>query len=219
MYTSRCGITTPPFPQVRVCPQCARKLFRKKIEALRRQQQQQQREVERLLKKRQEGEEQADGDGARGSGKRTRKSDDTGGTGRENGHGNNSRGDFALGEDVEIEEDLGGHGLVRQAVAAAGGGSGGGGGGGNTSAAKKRSRPSRWGDKIDPSQAGAVATAAAAAAQSDGSIGSSVSGTGLGSGSGTAVGDEAMRQAWAGELERDRTAEDEMDDYLSSLLL
>eukprot|EP00752_Nemacystus_decipiens_P016118 g14413.t1 len=210
------GVIKNELVKVRVCPQCARKLFRKKIEALRRQQKQQQRqqhEAERLLRKQQkeEGGGDGDGDGARGAatgksaGKR-RKSDDSGSRG-----GTSSRGHIAPGDDVvdQNKEDLSGHGFVRQAVAAAAAG------GGAAPSATKRNRPSRWGDKlgVDPPQEGI----SAAAATSPGRRGRGASETG--SGSGGAMFDEAARRAWAGELERDRTAEDEMDDYLSSLLL
>eukprot|EP00903_Cladosiphon_okamuranus_P016333 g15063.t1 len=220
------GVVKNELVKVRVCPQCARKLFRKKIKALRRQQKQQQRqqrEAERLLKKQrhQEDDEKGDGDRTGGSGMR-RNSDGTSVSSRA-GDSARAEEDIEYGRDLDLALD--GHGLVRRAVAAAASAAGGGNGGTTTTtttitttpSANKRNRPSRWGEEIDPCQEGAAAAAlaAAAAAKSDGGSGS----YGARTGSGGAVGDEDARQAWAGELERERTEEDEMDDYLSSLLL
>lgn len=172
--------------------------------------------MERLLKKQlQEGGGDGDGDGARGDGKSTLKRRNSDGMSVSSRGGDSTRGE------EDIEDDVEGHDLVRRAVAAASAAGGGSSGTTTTPSAKKRNRPTRWGDNIDPSQERAAAAAAAAAAKSDKGRGSGSSGVGAGSTGGGrgAVGDEAARQAWAGELERDRTAEDEMDDYLSSLLL
>lgn len=105
----------------------------------------------------------------------------------------------------------GGHDLIRQAVTAAGGEEG-----ARAGAAKKRTRASRWGAAVAPSEAATAPSTAAVTAKA------TVDGRGGSNGGGvvepTSV-ENASRNAWAGELERDRTAEDEMDDYLSSLLL
>lgn len=87
---------------------------------------------------------------------------------------------------------------MRQAIGATGSS-------GGTSSGKRR-KPPRWVDKLDVADSGI-----------DGEGAGGDNGPG---GAGAEVdGDVAARKAWAGELERDRTAEDEMDDYLSSLLL
>lgn len=198
--------------QVRVCPQCARKLFRKKIEALRRQ-----REAELLVEKQREADRE-----------RRRKralpslalSPDGGGgcsvdanAGDSNVPRVGSDGDVGGGSAGGAQ----GHDLVRQAVAAAGSGRG---EGTVAAAAHKRSRPSRWGDIIVP-----PSTAAAESGQLGGSSGSGLAeraeraGVGAEAEGGRAVGSDESRKAWAGELQRDRMVEDEMDDYLSSLLL
>lgn len=96
---------------------------------------------------------------------------------------------------------------MRQAMEAA---TGGGDKGGGSSVSNKRSRSSRWGAAVAPPEEGVNGTQA-------GGAGAPKSETGADQDSST--GDNALRKAWAGELERDRTAEDEMDDYLSSLLL
>ncbi|CAM9224538.1 unnamed protein product [Ectocarpus fasciculatus] len=189
--------------KVRVCPQCARKLFRKKIEALRRQ-----RKEEAQI---QEHESEADSDRERRR-KRGKSS-----TPSPSGPASANRGarDLATPDGNAndrhginfLETSAGeGHNLVRQAVAAAGG---------TQTGAKKRSRPSRWGHRLDSSDRATAATAATAAGAGGGDSG----GLAPEAGGGAMAGDDASRKAWAGELERDRTAEDEMDDYLSSLLL
>ncbi|CAN0368416.1 unnamed protein product [Ectocarpus sp. 12 AP-2014] len=176
--------------KVRVCPQCARKLFRKKIEALRRQ-----RQAEAQMKE-QESETDSDGERRRKRGKASTPSPSglapaTPDGNADDRHGRNFR-ETSAGE---------GHDLIRQAVAAAGG---------TQTGAKKRNRPSRWGDRLDSSER--TAAAAGASGGDSGRLAAEAGG-------GASAGDDASRKAWAGELERDRTAEDEMDDYLSSLLL
>lgn len=167
--------------QVRVCPQCARKLFRKKIEALRRQ-----RKAEAQTK---ELESDADGDGERRRKRGKSSTPSPSGSARDLATPDGNAGDRHERNFRETSAGEG-HDLIRQAVEAAGG---------TQTGAKKRNRPSRWGDRLESSER---ATAAAA-----------------GAGGGAIAGDDASRKAWAGELERDRTAEDEMDNYLSSLLL
>lgn len=204
-----------------MCPQCARKLFRKKIEALQRQ-----REAQALAA---EQEEAADSERRRKTGKTASSpvpshgsasgsanaatrhpagpSDAAGRIGRQ------ANGD-SLGGHVDAGE---GHDLVLEAV----GGSEGGGANGQA-VARKRSRPSRWGDRIAPPEgieAQAARDTAEGATGPEGTDGASGGGPAPVSGGAAAIGGEAARKAWAGELERDRTAEDEMDDYLSSLLL
>lgn len=205
--------------QVRVCPQCARKLFRKKIEALLRQRETEQEEADRERRRT----KKAAGlslDGTRDTALEpeeagfVRSSD---GVFVEGGRGS-SAGALDSGVDGNGKETAvsgassgaaggGGHDLIRQAVTAAGGGEG-----ARAGAAKKRTRASRWG--------AAVAPAGSAAAHSP--VAATVDERGMPSGEGRVEptsADNASRNAWAGELERDRTAEDEMDDYLSSLLL
>lgn len=106
-----------------------------------------------------------------------------------------------------------GHELVLRAVAAAGGGTG-----SSTTTdppRSKRHRPSRWRDAVDaPAK---VATMASGQEATAGGIDCATSQAG--SEVVDASPESASRRAWAGELERDRTAEDDMDDYLSSLFL
>ncbi|CAM9158587.1 unnamed protein product [Laminaria digitata] len=172
--------------KVRVCPQCARKLFRKKIEALLRQRETEQEEAEREQRRR-----------AKAAGPLDGANRDT--TPEQEGGRGSARSSRVAG--------AGGHDLIRQAVTAAGGGEG-----ARAGAAKKRTRASRWGAAVAPSEAATAPSTANA----------TVDGRGVSNGEGAAEPasvDNASRNAWAGELERDRTAEDEMDDYLSSLLL
>ncbi|CAM9583888.1 unnamed protein product [Pylaiella littoralis] len=198
--------------KVRVCPQCARKLFRKKIEALRRQ-----REAELLVEKQREADRERRRKRAMPS--LSLSPDGVGGCSVDANAGDSnvprvgSDGDVGGGSAGGAQ----GHDLVRQAVAAAGSGRD---EGTVAAAAHKRSRPSRWGDIIVP-----PSTAAAESGQLGGSSGSGLAeraeraGVGAEAEGGRAVGSDESRKAWAGELQRDRMVEDEMDDYLSSLLL
>lgn len=213
--------------QVRVCPQCARKLFRKKIEALLRQRETEQAEADRQRRR----EAKTAGrslDGAvrdaapepEGGGGSARLSDAIvvqGGRGLSasktagSGGGKGGTKEAVSGTTSNAAGGDGGHDLIRQAVNAAGGEEG-----ARAGAAKKRARASRWGAAVLPSEAATAPSTVAVTARS------TVDGKGVSSGEGAVERpsvDNASRNAWAGELERDRTAEDEMDDYLSSLLL
>lgn len=145
-----------------MCPRCARKLFHKKIEALRRQ---------RV--------EQAERDRRRDR-KRASLSPD-------------ERGAEDPPSATPTPHAVEGHELVMQAVQAAGGGTG----------SRNPTKRSRQSQSDDASGVGAEA--------GKGRGGSEVEAP--------PAQDDAVRKAWAGEAPRDRTVEDEMDDYLSSLLL
>ncbi|CAM9882498.1 unnamed protein product, partial [Scytosiphon promiscuus] len=127
--------------KVRVCPQCARKLFRKKIEALQRQRQAEARRAE--------AEEAADRERRR---KRGEKHSPLGSTSSISpSHGSTRGGQPDAG---------GGHDFVLQAMGGLNGVTGKGGDG--QAVARKRSRPSRWGDRVEPPQQTFVAQAVAA---------------------------------------------------------
>lgn len=229
-----------------MCPQCARKLFRKKIEALRRQHEEALQQAEREQRRRKERlakGETVDGETAgqassppssegvytvkggkrktplevgeeRVADSRRRGSDSRGNYDEENNSKEVSGGGGWEGGGGVPSQQLGdGHELVRQAVAAASAAQGVGGGQSSTvSAANKRGRPSRWGNKVvTQTEGGGFATG-------EGGMGVGI-GVRAGAVGGSTGGDEASRKAWTGELEKDRTAEDEMEDYLSSLLL
>ena len=213
--------------QVRVCPQCARKLFRKKIEALLRQREVEQAEADRERRRGAKaagesldgavGDAAPEAEGGEGS---ARLSDGVvvqGGRGLSarktisSGGGKGGTKETVSGATSNAAGGHGGHDLIRQAVNAAGGEDG-----ARAGAAKKRARASRWGAAGVPSEAATAPSTVAVTAES------TADGKGVSSGAGAVEPpsvDNASRNAWAGELERDRTAEDEMDDYLSSLLL
>lgn len=200
-----------------MCPQCARKLFRKKIEALRRQRAAEQEKNERERRRRAKaGIGQEDEAAQNVSEKHDRGFLSRGGVsvgvGRGVAAGSSNTGETGAGGSpgsITLGE---GHDLVRQAVAAAGGGD-------TDAGSTKRRRRSRWGD-APSGPAGAGTSRVDVVSGGGGVLGVGVEGAAGAGGSSTIVkSDDAARKAWAGELERDRTAEDEMDDYLSSLLL
>lgn len=202
-----------------MCPQCARKLFRKKIEALRRQHEAEQEKNEREQRKRAKagiGLTGKDAAAAQNASKHAQGFPSRGGVSVDMGGAagsSDTSGETATPGGSPAGSGLDeGHDFVRQAVAAAGGGD-------TNSGSKKRSRHSRWGGRPSVSAGGGMIKGGASSGDGGGlgvGVGDEEAGAG---GSSASNKDEAARKAWAGELERDRTAEDEMDDFLSSLLL
>ena len=194
---------------MRVCPQCARKLFWKKIKALQRQQEadrERTRKGVRAASASSVSSDKADeGDGREGRedavdrvvGQEARQ-----GEGSDLGRSSDDIDTTAVhGHAPSISE---GHDLVLRAVAAAQGGAG-----ASPASQGKRPKHSRWGDRVDASSGVGAAAGGQDGVGERGEI-SVETGT---------RGDSAVRRAWAGEVEREMTAEDEIDDYISSLLL
>lgn len=177
-----------PSAKVRVCPMCARKLFHKKIEALRRQQV-----------------EQAERDQRRKGKAASSANDDVESTAKQRPDRETLEESKRRGEDPDSVQN--GHELVKQAVEATGG----------SIAANSEKRRRRWSAALETDDNARGRTEMPA------------SGSGNGDGAGNcgdpassqegSQSDDMARKAWAGDLEKDQTAEDEMDDYLSSLLL
>lgn len=213
------GVVKNELVKVRVCPQCARKLYRKKIEELRAQRQREQELADRERRRRvKAGLPPNDHDPATSTGPQTPQSN-------------------SPAEPTSASEDEG-HALVRQAMqaAAAAAGktrpssSGGDNSGDSALSSGKRRRQSRWGGRVNDDvgvdggaeggvrSGGGGSGASGGAREKEEEADAAAAATGS---EGTGVNSAAMatRKAWAGELERDRTAEDEMDDYLSALLL
>lgn len=197
-----------------MCPQCAQKLFHKKIKALRRQQEEEEADRRKSGRRAKHGTNPGNSSYSGsivGKGSKSVEADRSDRRSSDPDHTSEAgfdakEGAPAPGCDSSLNE---GHALVLRAVAAAGGG---GGPSKTTDQPRfKRLRPSRWSDPVDaPAKAGRQESTA------DGL-------DGVTSQAGLAVGDasneSASRRAWVGELEKDRTAEVEMDEYLSSLFL
>ncbi|CAM9748468.1 unnamed protein product [Discosporangium mesarthrocarpum] len=189
------GETKNELVKVRVCPQCARKLFFKKLEALR-VRQEQERERERRRRKKARGHREGEGEG---------------GGGRE-GKGE-IRGEAQIpmlvkeGVRKEGEEEEEGHDLVLKAVETANAKHGGGGGGEGGVQGKKRK--SRW---------GCVGAGGSGSDPGSTTLNYTDQGGQEGPGGSGGEGGKATRSMWEGEVQKDRTVEDDMDDYLSSLL-
>ncbi|CAM9270296.1 unnamed protein product [Choristocarpus tenellus] len=177
--------------KVRVCPLCARKVFHKKIkELIARREKDSERERRRGMKAR---------EGNKPHGHISSYKEEDSGQNQSSIEGSES----SSAHIDHASEGCADHNLVLCAVEA--------GRGSPTSGAQKKK--SRW-DSVGDDKGGENSTIAPVACSATASL--------PGGGDGARVGGEQVggnaRAAWVGEVQKERTTEDEMDDYLSSLL-